>query len=364
MCVKKTALTAAVCLMGIAAFAQVYVIEPQNYSIPQGPDAQITTGATIPPAQLDLQAPGVQPPPQVPPSTTSIYSNFSDAPQPVPQGAPPQPAQPLYAPPPSMPQQTYAPPPRMSVYSNYPELPNITQQSSYNSPAGASPPQPSYEPPPRTSVYSNHSGLPYIMQHTTNGTSQPVAPPYGNLPYAAPPVPQQSYAAPPVYPQPPDSFPTQYQPPPYAQPYTPPPVQYQPPAPYPDPSVQFQPPPPVQYQPPYAPQPEPFPQQSPQQLPSSNQQLYAAPDAEFPRDFPPPAPAPASKTYRLQVGAFKSLVHAQYLYDTVSATGLSPALENTGDLYRVVVPYVPETNLHECVEILRAAGFAVWVREE
>jgi cell division protein FtsN len=117
-----------------------------------------------------------------------------------------------------------------------------------------------------------------------------------------------------------------------------------------------------------------LPPQFPRQLPFSDQQLYAPPDAEFPRDFPAPVPAPSyeppapvytSKTYRLQVGAFKSIIHAQYAYDAVSATGLSPALENLGELYRVVIPYIPEANVYECVEILRMAGFSsVWIREE
>jgi hypothetical protein len=346
MSMKKTALTAALCLMGVAAFSQVYVIEPQNYSIPQGPDAQITTGATIPPAQIDLPAPNIPPPPQVPPSMTTIYSNFSDTPQPVQQNAngpsqqvaPPYGAMPV-APP--QPQQSYAPPPRTSVYSNYPELPHVMQQSAYSTPEGASPPQQSYSPPPRTSVYSNYADLPYITQQSTNGTSQQVTPPY----YGNTPPPQQPYSPPPsVQPQQPSPLPIQ-----------------------------------LQAQQPYAAPPDPLPPQFPQQLPFSGQQLYAPPGAEFPRDFPaptptsapapapsytPPAPVYTNKTYRLQVGAFKSVVHAQYVYDAVSATGLSPALENVGDLYRVVVPYVPESNLHECVEILRMAGFAVWVREE
>jgi hypothetical protein len=337
MSVKKTALTAALCSVSFAAFSQVYVIEPQNYSIPQGPDAQITTGATISPDQIDMPVPNIPPPPQVPPSMTTIYSSFSDTPQPVQQSAngPSQRVGPLYE---------NSPPPKTSVYSNYPELPYVTQQSAYSTPEGSSPPQQPYAAPPKNSVYSNYSDLPYIMQKSTNGSSQQVSPPYGNLPYAAPPVQPQSLK--------PDSLPIQYQPPPIP---APPPVQYQQPVPYPEPSVQFQPPVPPQFS---------------QQQPSPVQQLYAPPTTEFLRDFPVPDSAYApdhaytNKTYRLQVGAFKAIINAQYLYDAVSATGLSPAIENTGDLYRVVIPYVQEAYVTECVELLRRAGFSVWVREE
>jgi cell division protein FtsN len=180
-------------------------------------------------------------------------------------------------------------------------------------------PQPPQVPPSMTSIYSNYSELPQPLQQSVPGASQQILPQY--------------------------------------EPYTPPPYAEQQPAQYP----QQLPAPQQPYAPqPYAEQPS---MQYPQQLPVPEQQFYYAPQpSAAPHEFPPPAYG--VKTYRLQVGAFKSIIHAQNVYDAVSAVGLSPAIETTEDLYRVVIPYVPALNVNECAELLRQAGFSVWVREE
>jgi cell division protein FtsN len=79
---------------------------------------------------------------------------------------------------------------------------------------------------------------------------------------------------------------------------------------------------------------------------------------------PYPAPDYNGKTYRIQIGAFKSIIHAQSAYDAVSLTGLSPAIEMYGDTYRIVVPYIPEDKVNDYAAILQTAGFSVWVRDE
>jgi len=80
----------------------------------------------------------------------------------------------------------------------------------------------------------------------------------------------------------------------------------------------------------------------------------------------PNLPDPNSgKVYRIQVGAFSQTVLAQVCFEKLRTAGLSPAYEQNGSLYRVVLSGIRAADVSYTAQRLNAAGFTeVWIREE
>jgi hypothetical protein len=148
----------------------------------------------------------------------------------------------------------------------------------------------------------------------------------------------------------------QYTPPPVAQyqaPVQQPPVvqyhQYQVPVQAPPPVVQYQAPPVVQYQTPPA---------------AQYQPPVPAPAPVF-QQYTQPYPGSSGRPCRIQVGAYHNVMNAQAAFSRIVSTGLSPAYEQYGNLYRVVISGVKEYDVPEAARRLEAAGFLdLWVRLE
>ncbi|MDR2535568.1 MAG: septal ring lytic transglycosylase RlpA family protein [Treponema sp.] len=98
---------------------------------------------------------------------------------------------------------------------------------------------------------------------------------------------------------------------------------------------------------------------------------------------PAPAPAPGTprvapaaikpgipplgtdKRYRIQVGAYKVLQNARDVFDKLKNTGLNPAYERNGDIYRVVLAGIKADDVQLIAEKLGSAGFReALIREE
>jgi rare lipoprotein A (peptidoglycan hydrolase) len=100
------------------------------------------------------------------------------------------------------------------------------------------------------------------------------------------------------------------------------------------------------------------------------------PPAATSRPAPPPAasginiipklPDPYSgKVYRIQIGAFSRVSLAQVCFDRLKAAGFSPAFEQNGNLYRVVLSGIKAAEVSYAAQRLGAAGFTeAWIREE
>jgi len=97
------------------------------------------------------------------------------------------------------------------------------------------------------------------------------------------------------------------------------------------------------------------------------------------RSAPPPPPAQTAsikiipklpdpysgKVYRVQVGAYSRVVLAQGCFDRLKAAGFSPAYEQNGTLYRVVLSGIRSADMSDTARRLNAAGFTeAWIREE
>jgi len=80
----------------------------------------------------------------------------------------------------------------------------------------------------------------------------------------------------------------------------------------------------------------------------------------------PNLPDPHSgKVYRIQVGAFSQPALAQACFEKLRAAGLSPAYEQNGSLYRVVLSGIRAADVSYTAQRLNAAGFTeAWIREE
>ena len=114
------------------------------------------------------------------------------------------------------------------------------------------------------------------------------------------------------------------------------------------------------------------------QVPAIQSKQNIPPPASAPRNAPvmpkpgnlPPAEIKGSspqtgKVYRVQVGAFKVARNAVDAFDKLKTTGLNPAYERNGDLYRVVLSGVQSEELRSIAEKLGAAGFReALLREE
>ena len=94
---------------------------------------------------------------------------------------------------------------------------------------------------------------------------------------------------------------------------------------------------------------------------------YAAPltrpaPAEIRPGIPP---AGTDKRYRIQVGAYKVLRNAIDVFDKLKSTGLNPAYERNGEIYRVVLSGIRAEEVQTVAEKLGSAGFReALIREE
>ena len=77
-------------------------------------------------------------------------------------------------------------------------------------------------------------------------------------------------------------------------------------------------------------------------------------------------PNPADgKNYRIQVGSYKVERFAALAFDKLDKAGLKPAYERYQDMYRVVIPMVPSTQISWYAAQLGNLGFReILVRQE
>jgi len=80
----------------------------------------------------------------------------------------------------------------------------------------------------------------------------------------------------------------------------------------------------------------------------------------------PKLPDPNSgKVYRVQVGAYSNVALARACFERLKAAGFSPAYEQNGSLYRVVLSGIRAADMSYTARCLNAAGFTeAWLREE
>ena len=104
-------------------------------------------------------------------------------------------------------------------------------------------------------------------------------------------------------------------------------------------------------------------QPAPAARPAQQQVLdYSRPPALVRPSMPP---ANSNRTYRIQVGAYRSTINARDVFDHLVNAGFNPAYERYGDVYRVVLAGIRAPDMTEVARLLGAAGFAeVMVREE
>jgi rare lipoprotein A len=92
------------------------------------------------------------------------------------------------------------------------------------------------------------------------------------------------------------------------------------------------------------------------------EKFYNAPAAKIVGGIPP---AGSSKSYRLQVGAFKIPRNALDVFDRLKKAGLNPAYEQSGELYRVVLAGLKANEIQTIAQILANNGFQeAIIREE
>ncbi|MDR1597149.1 MAG: SPOR domain-containing protein [Treponema sp.] len=111
----------------------------------------------------------------------------------------------------------------------------------------------------------------------------------------------------------------------------------------------------------------------PAQIPTPPPRTVPPPRAvQPPRDTQPSVnviprmPDPRDNTlYRVQIGAFKTRLNAQEVFDRLLNAGFSPAFEVGGGLTRVLIPWMRGYEIQALGERLYRAGFReVWLREE
>jgi cell division septation protein DedD len=80
----------------------------------------------------------------------------------------------------------------------------------------------------------------------------------------------------------------------------------------------------------------------------------------------PKLPDPNSgKVYRVQVGAFSRVALAQVCFDRLKSAGFTPAFEQNGSLYRVVISGIRAADISYTAQRLKTIGFTeAWIREE
>ena len=109
-----------------------------------------------------------------------------------------------------------------------------------------------------------------------------------------------------------------------------------------------------------APQPQAYQQTAPAVQPAPT--MYAAPPARIMGGIPP---AGSSKSYRIQVGAYKVPRNAVDAFDKLKNAGLNPAYEKSGDFYRVVLSGLKASEIQPVAQTLGNIGFnEALIREE
>jgi len=224
--------------------------------------------------------------------------------------------------------------------------PQVTPQTSVPAPVAVAPPPAAPQQPPVTPSPAAPQYTPVPVQPAAT----PVAPQYV-------PAPVQPTATPQYTPIPvqPTATPTAPQ-------YTPVPAQPAPAAVVPPPAVPQQTP----VTPSAVPQYTPPPVQQPVATPAAPE--YVAPVQPAPVPPPvfsvPPAeilgnvPAPGSSgSFRLQVASFRVPRNALNTFDKLKAAGLNPRYEQSGDLYRVVLPGLSADEIRPIAQILANNGF-------
>jgi rare lipoprotein A len=80
----------------------------------------------------------------------------------------------------------------------------------------------------------------------------------------------------------------------------------------------------------------------------------------------PRMPDPASSgVYRVQVGSYADPQNAQVVAESLVRAGLSPAYEQYGQVWRVVIPGISARQLSAVSQQLGALGIGeVWIRQE
>jgi rare lipoprotein A len=97
-------------------------------------------------------------------------------------------------------------------------------------------------------------------------------------------------------------------------------------------------------------------------LPPPNPVIAAPPAIRVIPSLPDPH---NGKVYRMQVGAFSQAALAQVCFEKLRSAGLSPAYEQNGSLYRVVLSGINAADVSYTAQRLNAAGFTeAWIREE
>jgi len=129
------------------------------------------------------------------------------------------------------------------------------------------------------------------------------------------------------------------------------------------------PPPPSRPIPVYIPPPSPPQRTMPVTPPPSPRTMPVQPPVQAPSPIIkiiPKLPDPSSgKVYRIQVAAFSHIALAQVCFDRLKAAGFSPAYEQNGSLYRVVISGIRAADVSFAAQRLSAAGFSeAWIREE
>jgi cell division protein FtsN len=80
----------------------------------------------------------------------------------------------------------------------------------------------------------------------------------------------------------------------------------------------------------------------------------------------PRLPGPRDNTlYRIQIGAFKTRLNAQEVFNRLLNAGFSPVFEVGGGFTRVLIPWIRGYEIQALGERLYRAGFReVWLKEE
>jgi rare lipoprotein A len=102
--------------------------------------------------------------------------------------------------------------------------------------------------------------------------------------------------------------------------------------------------------------------EAPPREPAVAVQPVSLPPAEIKPGIPP---TDSSKSYRIQIGAYRIPRHAVDAFDKLKNVGLNPAYERSGEVYRVVLASVKAQDVESIAGKLGNAGFKeAVIREE
>jgi cell division protein FtsN len=94
--------------------------------------------------------------------------------------------------------------------------------------------------------------------------------------------------------------------------------------------------------------------------------VYVQPETVTAAVIKPRMPDPASRgVYRVQVGSYADPQNAQIVAEALVRAGLSPAYEQYGQIWRVVIPGINAQQLTAVAQQLGAIGIQeAWIRQE